>query len=238
MPHGDYNSYRSPRQGGAPIPPCSKKSKTRYSKPSLPSPRHLPDVDQSLTEDECVLCTPHVRGFLLKDKGWAEFCVDRITDIAWNENAFDSLVLPNDEKELILAFAEGKANSNFDDFVQGKGKGIIMLLSGPPGVGKTLTAESVAETMRVPLYTMSAGELGTDVEDVEEILKEALEKCAKWKAILLLDEADIFLEKRDLHDLSRNALVSSKAFRSYLLLFVTNLVCTTVFLRMLEYYEG
>lgn len=47
--------------------------------------------------------------------------------------------------------------SSFDDVVAGKGRGIILLLCGPPGVGKTLTAESVAEEMKVPLYMMSAG---------------------------------------------------------------------------------
>ena len=29
---------------------------------------------------------------------------------------------------------------NFDDFITGKGKGVIMSLEGPPGAGKTLTA--------------------------------------------------------------------------------------------------
>ena len=56
----------------------------------------------------------------------------------------------------------------FDDFIQGKGRGIIKLSSSPPGVGKTLIAESVAETIRVPLYIMSAGDLGTDPSSVEE----------------------------------------------------------------------
>ena len=43
--------------------------------------------------------------------------------------------------------------------------------------------------------------------------------CTKWNAILLLDEADVFLEERSLHELERNKLVS-------------------IFLRVLEYYEG
>ena len=137
-------------------------------------------------------------------------CVDGISDISWNEDAFSKLVLPNNDKELILAFAEGKANSNFDDFVLGKGRGVILLLSGSPGTGKTMTAESVAETMRVPLYSLSAGELGTRLDTVERNLKNALEQCAKWKAVLLFDEADVFLEKRDMHDLDRNAMVSGK----------------------------
>jgi AAA+ superfamily predicted ATPase len=40
-----------------------------------------------------------------------------------------------------------------------------------------------------------------------------------WGAILLLDEADVFLEQRQAQDVHRNALVS-------------------VFLRLLEYYQG
>jgi ATP-dependent Lon protease len=69
--------------------------------------------------------------------------VDGISDIIW-ENTFDNLVLPNQVKDLLLAFAKSKTRGDvlFDDFVGGKGKGIIMLLSGPPGVGKTLTAEA------------------------------------------------------------------------------------------------
>lgn len=46
-----------------------------------------------------------------------------------------------------------------------------------------------------------------------------LERTTKWKAVLLLDEADVFLEARSTHDLERNKLVS-------------------IFLRVLEYYEG
>lgn len=96
---------------------------------------------------------------------------------------------------------------------------MIILLCGPPGVGKTLTAESVAEQMRVPLYMMSAGDLGLDPRGVESKLTEILQMCTRWKAVLLLDEADVFLEQRSLHELERNKLVS-------------------IFLRVLEYFEG
>lgn len=82
-----------------------------------------------------------------------------------------------------------------------------------------MTAESVAETMRTPLYTMSASDLGFSSRDVEKSLSKVLELTAKWNAVLLLDEADVFLEARSAHDLERNKLVS-------------------IFLRILEYYEG
>lgn len=50
-------------------------------------------------------------------------------------------------------------------------------------------------------------------------LKEVFEYAVLWKAILLLDEADIFLQERNVNDLKRNALV-------------------TIFLRELEYFDG
>lgn len=103
-----------------------------------------------------------------------------------------------------------------------------MLLTGEPGVGKTLTAESgevpdsrkvnialthrlniVAEHMRVPLYSMSAAQLGVDSESVEQSLGDILEMVTKWKAILLLDETEVFLEQRTIDGLERNKLVSS-----------------------------
>ena len=86
---------------------------------------------------------------------------------------------------------------------------MVILLDGPPGVGKTLTAESVAETMKAPLYTMSAGELGTQSNNVEKRLSDILEMASMWNAILLIDEADIFMEQRTPFELDRNELVAS-----------------------------
>ena len=73
--------------------------------------------------------------------------------------------------------------------------------------------------MKVPLYMMSAGDLGLEPRQVETKLQGILDMCTRWNAILLLDEADVFLEERSLHELERNKLVS-------------------IFLRVLEYYEG
>lgn len=69
---------------------------------------------------------------------------------------------------------------------------------------------SVAEKSRVPLYILSASDLGTSADKVDTGLLKALECCRLWDAVLLLDEADVFLEARDSASLSRNELVSSK----------------------------
>jgi hypothetical protein len=179
-------------------------------------PKHRP-----LTSKELLLAVPYVRGYALKNKKWFILFVDQIIPIKFSDNAFQSLVMPDEKKDLILAFVESqvKHKNEFDDIIEGKGRGMIMLLSGPPGVGKTLTAESVAENMRVPLYMMSAGDLGLDPAGIEESLNTILDMVAKWDAVLLLDEADVFLEARSTSDLERNKLVS-------------------IFLRVLEYYEG
>ncbi|OCK83952.1 P-loop containing nucleoside triphosphate hydrolase protein [Lepidopterella palustris CBS 459.81] len=192
----------------------------------MPIDGHFADEDDDsrripLTTEQKLICTPLLRGYSLKNKLWLNFFVNCVKEIEWQTGAFDSLVLPANQKELILGFTESqrKYKESFDDVIEGKGKGIILLLCGPPGVGKTLTAESVAEEMQVPLYMMSAGDLGLDPRNVETKLQNILEMCTKWNAILLLDEADVFLEQRSLHELERNKLVS-------------------IFLRILEYYEG
>lgn len=55
---------------------------------------------------------------------------------------------------------------------------------------------------------MSAGELGGKVEEIERNLETVLELTSKWGAILLLDECDIFLERRTSSDIAQNRLVS------------------------------
>jgi hypothetical protein len=167
---------------------------------------------EPLTDEHCLLATPWIIGLDLKTKDWAKFCVSDLAPIVWNDAAFEHLVLPNNEKELAWAFVESKAlaANDFDDFVQDKGKGVIILMFGPPGVGKTYTAEAVAERSRVPLYAMSAGSLGTSPQQVEAALDRALELCWMWNAMLLLDEADVFLSARTDSDITRNELVAGK----------------------------
>jgi hypothetical protein len=64
--------------------------------------------------------------------------------------------------------------------------------------------------MKRPLYTISAGELGLTPMTMEDNLRTILDLAYKWDAILLLDEADVFLEERTKDDLDRNKLVSGK----------------------------
>ncbi|KAF4534968.1 AAA family protein [Lasiodiplodia theobromae] len=169
-----------------------------------------------------LLClVDRIKGFDLRNNEWCEFDVDDVSEPVWNDNALHQLVLSEGEKKLLVAFTQRDELDlpDFDDVILDKGKGIIILLAGPPGVGKTLTAESISERARVPLYSLRASDLGTDSDQVEATLKDALECCKLWNAVLLIDEADVFMEKRSADRLEQNELVS-------------------IFLRNLEYYQG
>jgi len=55
--------------------------------------------------------------------------------------AFERLVLEEKSKELIKALVTVHVSTNkMSDIISGKGAGLIILLHGSPGTGKTLTA--------------------------------------------------------------------------------------------------
>ena len=114
-----------------------------------------------------------MKGFSFTNKKWGELSVDRLSNIEFDQEAFLRLVLPDKEKEILRAIVQYEELSK--DLISGKGGGLfhfpynnyigrIILLHGPPGVGKTLTAEAIAEFLRKPLYSISVGELGTKLE--------------------------------------------------------------------------
>lgn len=146
--------------------------------------------------------------------------VDRISDVKWNKKSFESLVIDSKAKEMIQALVSHQIESEKGtDLIHRKGNGLIILLHGGPGTGKTFTAETVAEIAEKPLFCVTCGDVGTKPEEVEKYLESVLYLGKTWGCVVLIDEAEVFLEQRSLDNLERNALVS-------------------VFLRVLEYYEG
>ncbi|KAG8753865.1 hypothetical protein FRC11_007075 [Ceratobasidium sp. 423] len=84
---------------------------------------------------------------------------------------------------------------------------------------KTLTAEAIPEYLQPPLYKVSLGELYGSSEGIEMTLKRILEISSLWKAVVLIDEAEDFLNER-----SDESYLSSSSVGS--------------FLRVLEYHSG
>ncbi|KAI1776446.1 hypothetical protein F4818DRAFT_457784 [Hypoxylon cercidicola] len=154
-------------------------------------------IYDELSEEDLIVANSTVRGFAFSTKKFLEFFVDNISPIKWDESCFEQLVLNPTTKKTVQAMVSmharrGQDQPGFDDIVEGKGKGLVMVLHGPPG---------------------------TDSYTLETNLGRIMDITSTWCAVLLIDEADIFLARRNLTDLQRNAMV-------------------TVSLRVLEYYRG
>jgi len=143
-------------------------------------------------------------------KTWGMVHCDDISLINYDNTIFDKLVVDNEVKDIIeILVSSHGIHKKYNDYIHNKGLGLLFLLYGPPGVGKTLTAEATSEYLEKPLYTINVGDLNFECESLELKLKEIDDYCRVWKCILLFDEADIFLEERDFSNLSRNAIVST-----------------------------
>lgn len=132
-------------------------------------------------------------------------------------NILDNLVLHDKDKDF-LSVLMGATEMRMEDIIHGKSGGVFILSEGPPGTGKTLTAEIYSEAMKKPLYTVQCSQLGISPDDIEEKLKKVLDRSQRWQAVLLLDEADVYIRSRG-KDVHHNAIVG-------------------VMLRVIEYYSG
>ncbi|KAF3087937.1 hypothetical protein TWF102_010318 [Orbilia oligospora] len=181
----------------------------------------IPIARGLFTTEQKLLYSPVLYGFSFGDRIWGAFSVLRLKEVQWKPEIIESLSIPPVNKDFLRSVIQANATKQdkFDDIVQDKGKSLIGLFTGPPGVGKTLTAEVMAEIAERPLYMLSSGELGDNATTVQKALDSALDLGSRWNAVVLLDEADVFLAKRDNQNLNRNAI-------------------TSVFLRKLEYYQG
>lgn len=189
-----------------------------YGKPQYHAPEEARNIDLT-DENLLMICSPYVYGFSMSSKTWGEMSLANIEDINFRTDAFDKLELDARYKRMLNAQVTANETGFSGDIIDGKGGGLIYMLHGKPGIGKTLTAESIAEKLKRPLYSVSTGELGTDPDTLDERLKNILDMASAWNAILLIDEADIFLESRADGDVHRNAMVG-------------------IFLKLLEYYDG
>ena len=161
---------------------------------------------------------PFVRVFCLETKDFVYADVDDVTEYEFDTEAMSRLHLPEQMHGILQRVFESPLDKVFGDVLPGKHGGVVVLASGRPGVGKTLTAEIYAECTARPLYVLELGELGTSAAEVEENLQRVFARVTRWNAVLQFDECEIFLSKRD-NDLERSAIVG-------------------IFLRLLDYYRG
>lgn len=178
------------------------------------------EVDTSTTEPVDSVPTPvhpYVKVFDLDQHEFVLVHVRNMTPYVYDKSAAGKLVLPKETKELVNILVRGSAEV-LEDIIAGKTGGTIVISTGPPGTGKTLTAEVFSEEIERPLYVVQCSQLGTDEDNIEKQLRLVLARASRWGAILLIDEADVYVHERG-SDIQQNAIVG-------------------VFLRILERYRG
>ncbi len=158
-----------------------------------------------------------VRVFDLGQHEFWKVNVFDLTDYEYDMSLRDKLILPADQRELLDVLTTD-LTAFTSDIIEGKSAGNVVLAKGSPGVGKTLTAEVYAELIQRPLYSIHSGSLGVSAESVRKNLEETFERAQRWNAVLLLDEADVFVLERG-NDIVQNAICAE-------------------FLRTLEYFDG
>ncbi|KAH8894173.1 P-loop containing nucleoside triphosphate hydrolase protein [Thozetella sp. PMI_491] len=208
-----------------------------------------PMTTAQLTEHQYFLCDRKVEAFVFKLRDWRDLDIMGFEQPKFDKSLFDRLVLGQETRDTIKKLTQmyirgiskpssqeeqavtmitsvhkekkkEKADLNWSaDLIEGKGEGLNILLHGKPGVGKTYTAECIAEYTERPLLSLTCSDIGVDPLVVERNLVKWFKLAENWGAIILLDEADIYLEQRQIQDLERNHLVAG-------------------FLRALEYYKG
>lgn len=115
------------------------------------------------------------------------------------------LVIPEETRKLLVVLRQALRLQDHD-VVSGKAGGCLILLKGDPGLGKTLTAQVFAEQNHRPLYELQCSQLGISPPEVEENLRDALLRARRWNAVLLINEADVFVRARG-SDIVQNAIV-------------------------------
>lgn len=143
--------------------------------------------------------------------------VDDMKPYMYQPQLKQKLILPPEQTDLIDILT-AEMDLLMEDIIEGKSGGTTVLCAGPAGVGKTLTAEVYAEIIHRPLYRVHSGQLGVYVKEMEQALKETLTRAQRWGAVMLIDEADVYIKRRE-DNLAANAVVG-------------------VFLRVLEYFNG
>jgi hypothetical protein len=176
------------------------------------------NVEDSEEEDVLPIPVhPYVQAFDLGLHQYVGIHVNQIEPYKYDHEIATKLVLPEKTKQLVNVLMESSAEI-MEDIIAGKTGGTVVIATGEPGTGKTLTAECYSEQIERPLYSVQCSQLGTDEEELEKKLMLTLSRASRWGAILLIDEADVYVRERG-NDIQQNAIVG-------------------VFLRLLERYRG
>lgn len=139
-----------------------------------------------------------VIAFHLPSRSWGYLDFTSTTPPQFDLNAWDSLVLDTEIKKRLegVVRCARKDSSSATDFVANKGQGFNILLHGASGLGKTLTAQALSSQHQKVVFSLNAGDLGSNIEKVEEQLSFITNIVSRWNIYIQIDECDLFISNR------------------------------------------
>lgn len=144
---------------------------------------------------------PYVRLFCLDLHEVRLVHVDRTARHRYQPEALRRVVIPEHTRQLLNAVVAPRRQP-------ARRVCSLIIFRGPSGTGKTMTAEAFAECAGKPLYRVSCAQLGTNEVELEARLSEVLRRAADWNAVLLIDEADVYVKPRT-DDIRQDAIVGT-----------------------------
>lgn len=132
-------------------------------------------------------------GFDLERKSWGLFDIDEVEAIKFNENAWKHIVLDESSKNVIEGVV-GAFDFSEEAVADEEQTGLVILLHGPTGTGKTATVEAIAEHFKRPLYSLSVYSLPLDTILLVDTLTSRLDAARSWNAIVLIEAGDILMQ--------------------------------------------
>ena len=149
-----------------------------------------------------------IAGFHLESHNWVRFDVNSMKPHVFaGPQLMDKLII-NEQDKYLVNMLINQSKLELEDIVAGKQGGSLVLATGLPGTGKTLTAQVLSESIGLPLYTVQCSQLGLSPDTIEMKLETVLQNAERWNAVLQIDEADVYIRERGL-DLHHNAIVGS-----------------------------
>ncbi|WP_298595149.1 AAA family ATPase [uncultured Mitsuokella sp.] len=118
-------------------------------------------------------------------------------DVVTSDVSFDEVVLPENQKKIIQQFIDEQKNAerlNKHNIPAAN----RLLLCGPPGCGKTMTAYAIGNALKLPIaYVRLDGLVSSYLGQTSINLRKVFDSVKNKRIILLLDEFDAIAKKRD-----------------------------------------
>lgn len=113
----------------------------------------LPQTVSDLSEEQLLLCPPYMPAFSLSTYTTGLVLVDKLADTVWHADALSNLKIDDNTKAILSRLFKSHASHepSLDDIIREKGHGLVILLHGPSGSGKSRTAGSLKQELEVTL---------------------------------------------------------------------------------------